>query len=136
MGAERGVNCEHMQALLTTSVETSGVAGRSPGLLGTRIFNKYKTAFVASLDVKTACDVARPAVISRVLSLRAVHGHVVAALLTEMQDVQGSACFETCETEFRYPGCIRQGGVEALVLWERVAKHVFWKAEENGRPGG
>ena len=75
MGAERGVNCEHMQALLTTFVETSGVAGRSPGLLGTRIFNKYKTAFVASLDVKTA----RPAVISVVFSLTAVHGHVVAA---------------------------------------------------------
>ena len=29
-----------------------------------------------------------------------VHGHVAAALLAEMQDVQGSAPFEKCETRF------------------------------------
>ena len=37
-------------------------------------------------------------------------------LLAEMQDVQGSACFENCETEFTYSRCIRQGGVEAPVF--------------------
>ena len=35
----------------------------------------------------------------------------------EMQDVRGSTCFENSETEFRYSKCIRQGGVEAPVLW-------------------
>ena len=39
----------------------------------------------------------------------------------------GSACFETCETKFRCSICIRQGGVDAPVLWRRVAKYVLWK---------
>ena len=55
---------------------------------------------MASLDVKTAFDVARPAVVSKIPTLTGVHGHVAAALLAEMQDVRGSACFENSETEF------------------------------------
>ena len=46
------------------------------------------------------------------------------------QNVRGSACFENCETEFRYSRCIRQGGVEAPILWGRVAKYVIWKVEK------
>ena len=43
--------------------------------------------------------------------------NIQAALLAEMQDVRGSASFENCGTEFQYFRCIRQGGVEAPVLW-------------------
>ena len=57
---------------------------------------------MANLDVKTVFDVARRSVVWRILALTGVHGHVAAALLAEMQDVRGSACFENCETEFRY----------------------------------
>ena len=39
--------------------------------------------------------------------------------------------FENCDTEFRNSRCIRQGGVEAPVLWRRLAKYVLWKAEEK-----
>ena len=54
---------------------------------------KYRTMYMASMDVKTAFDVAKPSVVSKILSLIGTHGHVVAALLAEMQDVKGSACF-------------------------------------------
>ena len=91
---------------------------------------------MASLDVKTAFDVAKPAVVSKVITLTGVHGHLTAALLAEMQDVRGSASFENSETEFRYSRCIRQGGVEAPVLWGRVANNVLWKAEEKWRARG
>ena len=38
MGADRGINCEHMQTLLTnTFAETSGVAGRSTRFLGSEV---------------------------------------------------------------------------------------------------
>ena len=73
---------------------------------------------------------------SKILSLTGTHGHVVAALLAEMQDVTGSARFENCETQFRYSKCIRQGGVEAPVLSGRVAKYVLWKAEERWKARG
>ena len=85
--------------------ETLGRKDLEPGKF------KYKTVYMASLDVKTAFDV----VVSKLLSL--IGTHVVAALLAEMQDMKGSACFENCEIEFRYAKCIRQGGVEAPVLW-------------------
>ena len=91
---------------------------------------------VASLDVKTAFDVAKPSVVSRILSSTGVHGHVAAALLAEMQDVQGLVCFANCETEFRCSKCIRQGGVEAPVLWGRVAKYVSWTAEVKWKTRG
>ena len=77
-----------------------------------------------------------PSVVSKIVTLTGVHGHLTAALLADMQDVQGSACFENSETEFRYSGCIRQGGVEVLVLWGRVAKYVLWKAEEKWKANG
>ena len=72
---------------------------------------------VASLDVKTAFDVAKPSVVSKIHSLIGTLSHVVAALLAEMQDAKASARFENCETEFRYSKHIRQGGVEAPVSW-------------------
>ena len=119
VGAERGVNCEHMQALLTNILQRHWEwqedrrTDLEPG------FYRYNTL-----------DVAKPSVLSRIPSLTGAHGHV-AALLAEMQDVQGSACFENCDTEFGGSRCIRQGGVEAPVLWGRVAKYVPWKPEEK-----
>ena len=88
-------------------------------------FYRCNTAFIAALDVKTAFDVAKPSV---------VHGHLTAVLSAEMRDV--GRCFEKSETEFRDSRCIRQGGVEAPVLWGRVAKCVLWKAEENWKTKG
>ena len=53
------------------------------------------TAFMLQAwSVKTAFDVAKPSVVSRILTLTGAHGHPTAALLAEMQDVRGSACFE------------------------------------------
>ena len=89
-----------------------------------------------SLGVKTAFDVAKPLVVSKILTRTGVHGHLTAALLAEIQDVRGSASFENCETDFRYSRCIRQRAVEALVLSKRIAKYVLWKAEEKWRAQG
>ena len=127
VGAERGVNCEHMQVLLTNLLQKHGEWLQDRRLDWEPRKYRYNTLYIASLDVKTAFDVARPAVVSKILTLIGTHGHVVAAILAEMQDLKGSASFENCETEFRYSKCIRQGGVEAPVLWGRIAKFVLWK---------
>ena len=89
----------------------------------------FAKAFMAGWDVRTAFDVAKPSVELKILSHTGVHGHVVAAVSAEMQDLHISAYFENCETAFRYSRCSRQGGVEAPVLWGRVVKFVLWKAE-------
>ena len=93
---------------------------------------------MASLDVRSAHDVAKPSMVSRILAHMGTHGHVVGALLEEMKDVRGSPCFDNCETEFRYSRCTRQGSVEAPVLWGKVAKkrtvesRKEWKSQGMG----
>ena len=132
MGAERGVNCGHVQALLTNIQQRHWEwledrrTDLEPGLF------RYVTAFMASLDVKAALDVATSSVASKILSLIGVHGHVVAVSLAEMKDARGNACLENCETEFRYSknafGKERGGGFQC---WVRAAKYVLWKAQER-----
>ena len=61
------------------SAETLGMAGGPQDRFGTWILQILDTAFMASQDVTTALDVTKPSVVSRVLSLTGVHGHVVAA---------------------------------------------------------
>ena len=79
VGAERGVNCEHMQTLVTNIFQRHWEwqedkrADLQPGMY------RYNTAFMASLDVKTAFDVAKPSVVSKILTLTRVHGHLTAA---------------------------------------------------------
>ena len=75
----------------------------------------WNTAFMANLDVKTAC-VAKPFVVWKIVTLTGVHEHLTAALLAEMQNVRGSTSFENSETQFRYSQCIRQRSVAAPVL--------------------
>ena len=70
--------------------ETLGVAGGSARYVGSGVQVTH-TAFVASLYVRTAFDVATPFVVSRIPTCMVTHGHVVAALLEEMKDVWGSA---------------------------------------------
>ena len=135
VGAEV-VDCEHMQSLLTNLLQKhwEWQEHRREDLEHGKF--KYKTVYTACLDVKTAFDVAKPSVVSKIPPLIGTHGHVVAASLAQMQDVKGSACFENCETEFRYSKCMRQRGVEAPVLWGRVANYVHWKAEERWKARG
>ena len=74
-------------------------------------FFNYQTTFLASPDERTALNVGKQAVVARERREREGEygAHVVAALLLEeMKDMRWSVCFENCEAEFRYPGCIRQ----------------------------
>ena len=70
VGAQRGVNCDDMLALAANIFsETLREVGRPSGGSAARIFQIHSTAFMASLDVKTAFDVAKPAVVSRTPTL-------------------------------------------------------------------
>ena len=53
-----------------------------------------------------------------------LRGHIVAALLEELHDLKGQACFENCATEFGYSLCIRQG---SALLWRKIAKYSSWR---------
>ena len=75
---ERGQWRAHAGPGKEKNPETLGVAGRRTDRFAAR-FYRYNTTFMASLDVKTAFDVAKPSVVSRILTLTRSHGHVAAA---------------------------------------------------------
>ena len=84
------------------------------GILRGSLDAKPEKGIEGFLDAGTAFAVARPQVAARIPTKTQIHGHVVAAILEGMRE---EASFENCEAEFRYSWCIRQGGVEVLVLW-------------------
>ena len=69
--------------------------------------------YVASMDIKTAFDVARPKHIAKIMGDQNVHGWIVAALLREKAGLEGQTTFENVECTFPFARCIRQGSVEA-----------------------
>ena len=69
VGAERGVNCEHLQALVTNIFQRHWEWQEERRTDLQAGFYRYNMAFMASLDVKTAFDVAKPAVVSKVVTL-------------------------------------------------------------------
>ena len=87
------MNCEHMQALVTNIFQRRWEWQEDRKTDLQQGLYRYNTAFMASLEVKTAFDVAKASVVSK-------------------------------------------GGVEAQVLWGRVAKYVQWKAEEKRKANG
>ena len=107
-----GLNCEHMQALLTNIEQRHWEwqehhrTGQGPGLF------RHKTAFHGKLGRGQTCRGIEYFIFDSGSWACAVTG-----LLAEMKDVTGSACFENCETTFRCSKCIWQCEVEASVLW-------------------
>ena len=88
---------------------------------------------VASMDIKTAFRVARPKHIANIMDSRNIHGWIVAALLRKMAHVEGKADFEGVECSFPFTRCIRQGSVEVLRLWLKMATQILWNVEYGGR---
>ena len=66
MGAERGVICEHMQALLTNILERHWEWQEDHRTEWEPGFFRYRTACMASLDVKTPFHVAKNPVASKI----------------------------------------------------------------------
>ena len=136
VGAERGVNCEHMQALVTNIFQRhwEWQEDRRVDLQPGRY--RYNTAFRGQLGREDGlrCGQAISGIQDSHLdgSPRSPDG----GFAGRNARCPCSASFENSETEFRYSRCIRQGGVEALVLWGRVAKYVLWKLKKSGQSKG
>ena len=116
VGLERGVECDHFQALVTNPSQTHREWQENWKETGWHGAHRYKTWYLASLDVKTAFDVAKPGFVAELQAETGVHGWIIAALLEETKDLKGMAVFEPCETEFRKSVCITQASLEAPTL--------------------
>ena len=56
------------------------------------------TMFLASLDIETAFDEAKPKHVARILDDHNTHGWLIAALSREMSRLSGTASFESVES--------------------------------------
>ena len=92
--------------------------------------------YLASMDIKTAFDVARPKHFARIMEDHNVHGWIIAALLREMAGLEGHATFECVERKFSFARCIRQGSVEAPSLWQKMAMQLLANVERERKRMG
>ena len=87
------------------------------------------TMYLASLDIKTAFDEAKPKHVAKILDGHDAHGWLIAALLREMSGLSGMAMFECVERNFCFNRCLRQGTAEAPHLWQKMADQMMVNVE-------
>ena len=97
---------------------------------------KRPTMYLASMDIKTAFDVAKPKHIANIMEHHDVHGRIIAAILREMAGLEVQAKFECVESTVSFAKCIRQGRVLPSIKQGR--RKTAWKKEckMQARPGG
>ena len=89
------------------------------------------TMYIASMDIRTAFDVARPK--SKKSGRSEPPWWITAVFLFRgMRGLKGQATFESVDSTFNYTWCIRQGSVEAPTLWLTWAEHLRWNVEKEG----
>ena len=89
------------------------------------------TMYMASWDIKTAFDEAKPKHVAKIMDSHNTQGWLIAALLREMSGLSGKAIFECVESSFAFNRCLRQGSAEAPRLWQKMATQILANVEEE-----
>ena len=89
------------------------------------------TMYLASLDIKTAFDEAKPKHAAQIWHYHNTHGWLIAALLREMSGLEVKAMFECVENCFSFNRCLPQGSVEAPRWWQKMATQILANVEEE-----
>ena len=134
-GGLDGTSCQHLQVMMTNVIQKhwEWQEERNPVMkLGTVV---RPTLYLASLDIKTAFDEAKPKQVAKIMDNHSTHGWIIAALLREMSGLSGKAMFECVESSFAFNRCLRQGSVEAPRLWQKIANvEEEWMTKRIGVP--
>ena len=56
--------------------------------------------------------------------------HYSSAFFRDMGSLDGMATFKHVDCMFKVTRCRRQGSVEALTPWLKLAKHMFWNVKK------
>ena len=89
------------------------------------------TMCLASFDIKTAFDEAKPKHVAHILDCHDTNGWLIAAFLREMSGLEGNAMFECVESSFIFNRCLRQGSMEAPRLWQKMVTLILAKVVEE-----
>ena len=126
-----GSSCQHLQVLMTQLLQKHWEWQEDRRKNVWHGSEKRPTMHIASMDIKTASDMARPKRTARIMGAQDVHGWITAALIREMTGLDGHATFENVESKFQLTRCIRQESVEAPTLWLKLAMQFLWDGEQN-----
>ena len=130
VGGVDGISCQHLQVTMTNLLQErwEWQEERNPTLKhGSAV---RPTMYLASLDIKSAFDEAKPKHVAQIMDSHNTHGWLIAALLSEMPGLQGKAMFECVESSFAFNRRLRQGCVEGPRLWQKLATQILANVEE------
>ena len=122
---------QHLQVMMTNVIQKhwEWQEERNPVMKHGTVVRR--TLYLASLDIKTAFDEARPKHVAKIMDSHSTHGWIIAALLREMSGLFGKATFECVESSFAFNRCMRQESVEAPRLWQMMATQILANVEEE-----
>ena len=86
------------------------------------------TMYMASMDIKTAFDEARPRHVAKIMENHDTRDWLFAAMLTGLES---KAMFECVESSFVFNRCLRQGSAEAPHFLQKVATQILATVEEG-----
>ena len=130
------VAAEVGQACLAANVRAPNQVSKTPMLKHGSVVRQ--TMYLASMDIKTAFDEARPRHVAHIMEGHNTHGWIVAALLCHMAGLEGQAMFECEESMFSFTRCLRQGSDGTPRVWQKMAQQFLanveegWTKEKNG----
>ena len=118
MGGLHGISCQYLQLMATNLLQKhrEWQEERAPMLKHGSVVRP--TMCLASSDIKTAFDEARPRHEAKIMESHDTHGWLIAALLREMAGLEGK--FECVESNVSLTRCLRQGNIEAPRLWQMM----------------
>ena len=112
VGGSDGISCQHLQELMTQMLQKLSEWQKDRRKDEWHGSEKRPTMYVATMDIKTALDVARPNQISEILGEQGTSGWITAALVRDMEKLDGQAALKHVES------------VEAPAPWLTLAKHM------------
>ena len=131
IGALDGVSCHHLQVKMTSVIQKhwEWQEGRNPVMKHGTVVRP--TLYLASSDIKTAFDEARPKHVAKISWTVTRHTDGSLRLLREILGLSGKAMFECVESSFAFNRCLRQESVEAPRLWQKMATQILANVEEE-----
>ena len=89
IGELDGISCQHLQVIMTNVIQKHWEWQEERNLVMKHGTVTRPTQYLASLDIKTAFDEARPKHVAKIMDSHSTHGWIISALLREM-----SGCLE------------------------------------------
>ena len=84
VGGIDGISCQHLQVMVTNLLQKHWERQEETSLMVRQFSILRPTMFLASLDIKTAFDEAKPKHVVKIMENHDSHGWLIAALLREM----------------------------------------------------